>query len=94
MRGGARKLLSLTFVSVAATLAIAAPSYGSANARLGIQDDAWLLYAGGALPQRLAILDQLGVRTVRFTLRWDLVAPAKPAAAGQPEGPGVSVGAV
>jgi hypothetical protein len=56
-----RRLLAITFVSVAATRAIGAPYSGSANARMGIQEDAWLLYAGNALPQRLATLDLLGV---------------------------------
>ncbi len=82
-----RRLLALMFVSVAAMLAITGPAYGSRNARWGIQDDAWLLYAGDALPQRLATLDRLGVRTVRFTLHWDMVAPTKPATPANPKDP-------
>ena len=67
--------------AIVAALALgvaAAPAAASPSARFGVQDDAWLLYAGGALPQRLDTLDRLGVRLVRFTLRWDEVAPTKP----------------
>ena len=56
----------------------------STSAAYGIQDDAWLMYGPGTLPQRLATLDALGAHLVRFTLRWDKVASARPAAPRDP----------
>ncbi len=65
------------FIAALALLA-AAPAGASTNAEYGIQDDAWLLYGPGTLPDRLTTLENLGVGVVRFTLRWDAVSPTKP----------------
>src|SRR5690242_13251559 len=62
----------------------AAPASASQGARFGIQDDAWLMYGPGTLQERLTTLEGLGVVLVRFTLRWDQVAPRKPAAQRNP----------
>jgi hypothetical protein len=67
-------------------LAVAQAS-ASSNARMGIQDDAWLRWGPGTLEQRLGTLDSLGVRLVRFTLVWSEVARTKPADAGDPDDP-------
>ena len=67
---------------IAPSLAVASPT-----ARFGIQDDAWLLYGAGTLEQRLTTLDELGTTTVRFTLRWDQVAPRRPAHPLDPNDP-------
>ncbi len=68
-------------------LAAAAPAGASPGAAYGIQDDAWLMYGTGSLSQRVATLQGLGVRLVRFTLRWDQIAPAQPADARDPADP-------
>jgi hypothetical protein len=66
-------------------LAAAVPAAASPGAIFGIQDDAWLLYGPGTLDQRLTTLQGLGVGVVRMTLRWDKVAPTKPAKPRDPE---------
>ena len=68
-------------------LALASTAAASSSVRFGIADDAWLRTGPGTLDQRLALLDHMGVRTVRFTLRWDEVAPTKPAAPLDPSDP-------
>ena len=62
-------------VLAALALVVAAPAQASHGAAFGIQDDAWLMYGPGTLPERLTTLENLGVGVVRFTLRWDQVAP-------------------
>ena len=74
-------------VVVAAALALAAPAAASPDARYGIMDDAWLLSGPGTLSSRLTRLDGLGVRLVCFTLRWDRIAPTRPADARDPDDP-------
>jgi len=69
----------------ALALLVAAPAEASAGAQFGIQDDAWLSYGPGTLDQRLTTLQSLGVGIVRFTLRFDQVAPQKPADGRSPE---------
>ena len=66
-------------LAAAALAALAAPASASRYARYGIQDDGWLLYGPGTLAQRLDTLDNLGVQIVRVTIRWDKIAPTKPA---------------
>jgi hypothetical protein len=65
-------------VIVVLALLFAASAAAAPNAAYGIQDDAWLVYGPGTLPDRLTTLDRLGTRLVRFTLRWDKVAPTRP----------------
>jgi hypothetical protein len=72
-------LRGVAAVFVAALALLASSAQASPGARFGIQDDAWLLYGPGSLDQRIATLQGLGVGIVRVTLRWDLVAPTKPA---------------
>lgn len=74
-------------VVIAAFLVCAPAALASANARMGVQDDAWLMWGPGTLNHRLSTLQSLGVRTVRFTLRWNMVAthePARPLDPGDP----------
>ena len=84
--GGARSS-GLVAAALAAALVAAAAAAASPSARFGIEDDAWLRNGPGTLEQRLARLDGLGVRTVRFTLRWDQVATTKPADPLDPSDP-------
>jgi hypothetical protein len=74
-------------VAAGVGLLLAASSSASPRAGYGIQDDAWLMYGPGTLTQRLTTLDRLGVRLVRFTVRWDQVAPTRPAAPRDPGDP-------
>jgi hypothetical protein len=68
-----------TWLTLAATPTGAAPSV-----RYGLTDDAWLLHGPGSVEQRVARLSSLGVRVVRFTVRWDQVAATKPATPANP----------
>jgi hypothetical protein len=79
-RAGATIAAALALLGVAAV-----PGQASPRAAFGIQDDAWVLSGPGTLDQRLTTLQNLGVGVVRLTLRWDEVAPAKPAAPRDPE---------
>jgi hypothetical protein len=81
-----RRGVGAAFIAALALLA-AAPAGASTNAEYGIQDDAWLLYGPGTLPERLTTLQNLGVGVVRFTLRWDAVSPTKPANGRNPDDP-------
>lgn len=73
-------------------LLAAGPAAASPNARYGIQDDAWLMYGPGTLSQRLTTLQRLGTQLVRFTLRWDQVAPKRPVAQRNPDDPAYAWG--
>jgi hypothetical protein len=70
--------------------ATASTASASSKIEYGIQDDAWLA-AGTAkmssLQERLDTLDRLGVDVVRFTLRWDHVAPRRPQEPANPNDP-------
>ena len=59
-----------TLVALAA-LAFPAGAFASPSIAYGIQDDAWLAHGPGALPDRVASLDRLGVEVVRFTIYWN-----------------------
>jgi hypothetical protein len=63
---------------VLAGFALAAGSArASTYAQYGVQDDAWLMYGSGSLDERVATLQDLGVRIVRFSIRWDEVERTK-----------------
>jgi hypothetical protein len=65
-----------------AVVVVALWATGSASAsprvQYGIKDDAWLAFGPGTLEQRVRKLDQLGVKIVRYTLRWDEIATRRP----------------
>jgi hypothetical protein len=63
-------LICSLFVAIIAFPSTAA---ASPSVRYGIQDDAWLLYGGGSMEDRVAELDALGVDLVRFTINWNQV---------------------
>lgn len=87
----ARRLASLAAGLAAVALAATASSASASwNARYGIQDDAWIEAGTTGMPvleERLAMLDQLGVEVVRYTLRWDHVAPRRPRHPADPSDP-------
>ena len=67
-------------IVLAALVAVTAPAtaHASRSIQYGVQDDAWLAYGSGSLDDRLDRLDSLGVQIVRYTLRWDQIARARP----------------
>jgi hypothetical protein len=75
----ARRVLAVVPLACALTLVGSSTAEGSPNIRYGVQDDAWLIYGAGPVASRLGVLRRLGVDVVRFTLRWDQIAPRKPA---------------
>jgi hypothetical protein len=89
--GGVRHfgLFAAAALLSAAALAVLAPGGAEASSRVqyGIQDDAWLIYGPESPARRIQILQQLGVDTVRMTLRWDTIAKSKPADARDPADP-------
>src|SRR6266487_2503813 len=83
-----RRLLLLAAVAAAAALASTASA--SWKVEYGLQDDAWLEVGTpkmSSLKGRLTTLDRLGVDVVRYTLRWDHVAPMRPEAPAKPNDP-------
>jgi hypothetical protein len=85
-----RLLGAVLAVLVAASfhlLATAPRAQAATGIRYGLTDDAWLMQGPGTLDERLAKLDALGVRVVRFSLHWDEIAPTAPADALDPEDP-------
>ena len=85
------RFLALAFSALAAAafagLATVPRAAASSGVRYGLTDDAWLLDGPGTLEARLAQLDTLGVRVVRFTLRWDQVAATEPTSPTDPSDP-------
>jgi hypothetical protein len=70
--------IPLLVAAIVLTLAAAPHASAAPGVKFGLTDDAWLTSGSGTLEQRLAKLDVLGVRVVRFTLRWDQVARTRP----------------
>ena len=68
----------IVVLSALAACVAASSVQASPGVRYGIQDDAWLEFGPGTLNQRLATFKRLGVPLVRFTLRWNQVAPRRP----------------
>jgi hypothetical protein len=67
-------------------LLVPSTSPASPNIRFGVQDDAYLA-PGPSLDRRLATLDRLGARLVRYTVDWRQVARKKPRRAVNPDDP-------
>jgi muconolactone delta-isomerase len=88
-----RRWILVSLIAALIAMASAAPSRASENARFGIQDDAWLMYEPGTLDARIATLDDLGVRLVRLTLRWDQITPIRPLHERDPNDPAYDWGA-
>ena len=70
--------IASTLAVVLAALGLAAPAEASPSVRYGIQDDAWLAQGPGTIESRIDELHRLGVDVVRYTLRWDEIAPTRP----------------
>jgi len=83
--------MRIRLAAIVGVLCVALLASGGASAsthiQYGIQDDAWLLYGPEAPAKRVQILQRLGVDLVRFTLRWDTIAPTAPADPRDPADP-------
>jgi hypothetical protein len=78
----------IVVLAVAAALGASAHSAAAApGLEYGLTDDAWLAHGPGSVDDRVATLVNLGVRVVRFTLRWDEIAPTAPVTPTDPEDP-------
>jgi hypothetical protein len=82
-----RTVLLFPVLAILLTLAAAPRASAAPNVRFGLTDDAWLLNGPGTLDSKLARLDTLGVRVVRFTLRWDQIARTRPTSPDDPADP-------
>jgi hypothetical protein len=82
-----RALFALLGVLALGSATLPAPAAGAPGISYGLTDDAWLASGPGAVEDRVATLEGLGVRVVRFTVRWDQVAPTEPAVPTDPEDP-------
>jgi len=76
--------IPLLLAAIILTLAAAPHASAAPGVKFGLTDDAWLMNGSGTLDQRLAKLDLLGVRVVRFTLRWDQIARTQPTTPADP----------
>ena len=63
--------MRVAVLALLAALAFPAGAFASPSVAYGIQDDAWIAHGPGALPDRVASLDRLGVEVVRFTIHWN-----------------------
>jgi hypothetical protein len=70
--------IPLLLAAIVLTLAATPHASAAPGVKYGLTDDAWLTNGSGTLDQRLAKLDALGVGVVRYTLRWDQIAPTRP----------------
>jgi Cellulase (glycosyl hydrolase family 5) len=83
----ARPLIATTLLALAlasGVLLAPSPARAASGVKFGLTDDAWLASGSGTLQSRLDRLDTLGVRVVRYTLRWDQIARSKPTSATDP----------
>jgi hypothetical protein len=81
-----------TFIVTLALFALlgsATAAQAASTVRFGIQDDAWLAAGPGpdTLSARIAVLKKLGVRVVRYNLRWDQIAALRPTDPRDPADP-------
>src|SRR5438874_12910294 len=81
-----KRLLLVTSVVLLCSATVA---QASTAVQYGLQDDAWLAAGPGpnTLSARIAQLKKLGVKIVRYNLRWDQIAARRPDDAGDPQDP-------
>ncbi len=65
-------------------LAAAQQAAAAPGVKYGLTDDAWLASGPGSVDARVAKLRSIGVQVVRFSVRWDQVAPTKPTTPADP----------
>lgn len=77
-----RRLVACVACLVALVAAPQAPA--ATGVKFGLTDDAWLASGPGSVDARVAKLQSIGVRVVRFSIHWDQVARTKPATPTDP----------
>ena len=80
-------IAAVVAVAVTATASTASASW---KVQYGIQDDAWIEAGTSKMPvldDRLAMLQRLGTDVVRYTVRWDHIAPRRPEHPADPNDP-------
>jgi hypothetical protein len=87
LRRAAAVLAAIACALVATALATAPRADAASGVKYGLTDDAWLSDGPGSLDDRIATLDTLGVKIVRYSLRWNAIAPTEPAAPADPSDP-------
>jgi hypothetical protein len=80
-----RRLTAAAVLAGAAALLIAPAAGAAPSIRFGLKDDAWLLHGPGSVDDRAARLQAIGVRLVRYSLRWNEIAATRPSAARDPD---------
>src|SRR5689334_11202807 len=82
----------LACLGAVALVCAASPSAATSASGIayGLTDDAWLANGPGTIDDRVTTLEGLGVRVVRFTIRWDQVAPTAPSVPADPQDPAYS----
>jgi hypothetical protein len=78
------RCIPLALAAVVLALATAPHASAAPGVKFGLTDDAWLVNGPGTLESRLGKIDLLGVRVVRFTLRWDQIARTQPTVPADP----------
>ena len=81
-----KRILLTSLLLLACT---AAPALAAPGVQYGLQDDAWLAAGPGpnTLDARIGVLKKLGVKIVRYNLRWDQIAASEPASPQDPTDP-------
>jgi hypothetical protein len=79
--------LATAIAAVSAVAATAPVAHGASGVEYGLTDDAWLTDGPGEADTRVATLQSLGVKAVRYTLAWNELAPTEPVAPSDPEDP-------
>src|ERR1700750_2142152 len=84
-----RAFLAIAAVVLAAALAAAAApaAHAATGIEYGLTDDAWLTDGPGEVDARVETLQELGVKAVRYTLKWNDLATSRPAAPTDPQDP-------
>jgi hypothetical protein len=77
-------VLVASALSVVAALAGAPKAQAAQGVKFGLTDDAWLTDGPGTLDDRVAQLQKLGVKVVRYTLHWNTIALSAPTAPTDP----------
>ena len=83
-RTALKRSAPLLALALVAALASAPRASAAPGVKFGLTAAAWLLNGQGSLGSRLDKLDALGVRVVRFTLRWDQIARTRPSVPTDP----------
>ena len=80
-----RAVLAIAAAVMLAAVLLPGRASAATGVRYGLTDDAWLASGPGTVDERVTTLAGLGVRVVRYTLRWDQIATAQPTTPADPQ---------